>query len=426
MATQGSVSTIAGLEIELILPQVRDFLAQDATLFNYIDEKIQDYNVSMRATRLPVRIQGGMPFSQINADGGDFGIGGADVFDNLTLQPVEFNVGINLTALAKWATDTGKKSVEDVVVESFKNMARTLRQGIESQLNGDSSGYVAVVTGYNSGSNLITVNNPAQFVEGSTYFLAATEGGSNVGVFTVNSVVPTLGGIYVNAVPGGISAGQLCFVQGSSSAQGGGLNGLLNLVTNSTTGSYLGLARSEYPGKLNSAYVNGQGQAITPQIARTLLNLIKLTIGSKVGAQTGRMLAHMNYDQSLAWEQAQVSVTIANQQDIKGPNSVDMLKDNMPNTIAGIKTLVSRNATPGRIDFLDLDAFGKVTTFPDQLYEINGQTEFPVYGASGGIAGATVSYQVTATNVFCNGPREQGYIDNLAVPPGLNLSATYL
>jgi hypothetical protein len=52
------------------------------------------------------------------------------------------------------------------------------------------------------------------------------------------------------------------------------------------------------------------------------------------------------------------------------------------------------------------------------FYDVGGQTVFPIYGASGGLASAYIFYFVTGFQVWNESPRSGAYISNLAIPTG--------
>jgi hypothetical protein len=52
------------------------------------------------------------------------------------------------------------------------------------------------------------------------------------------------------------------------------------------------------------------------------------------------------------------------------------------------------------------------------FYEVNGNTVFPIYGASGGLAASYIFYFDLAMQVFSDNPRTGAFIDTLARPQG--------
>jgi len=52
------------------------------------------------------------------------------------------------------------------------------------------------------------------------------------------------------------------------------------------------------------------------------------------------------------------------------------------------------------------------------LFEIAGNTVFPIYGTSGGVSAAFIFYFDTAFQLWNDSPRSGAYIDALARPAG--------
>src|SRR6266403_840656 len=78
----------------------------------------------------------------------------------------------------------------------------------------------------------------------------------------------------------------------------------------------------------------------------------------------------------------------------------------------------SVNADQTRVDFLDLSHWGRAVLKDIDFYEVNGNTVFPIYGASGGLAASFIFYFDTAFQVWDDSPRTGAFIDTLARPSG--------
>jgi len=82
--------------------------------------------------------------------------------------------------------------------------------------------------------------------------------------------------------------------------------------------------------------------------------------------------------------------------------------------IAGAPLDLSINADPTRIDFIVEDNWLRVETQPIDLYKLStGETRFPPYGASGGIAAAELFYWIWIAQTANVNPAQGGYIDSL-------------
>jgi hypothetical protein len=127
----------------------------------------------------------------------------------------------------------------------------------------------------------------------------------------------------------------------------------------------------------------------------------------------------MGPDQLLAWENTGLIVTQNIQQMIKGDRSENMLKEKPPEAFGAFEILASIHAKPGRIDVLGLKNWGRAETQPIEDLEFGGQTFFPVYGASGGVSGATINYIWCGFQVYNANPRAGIFWDGCAVPSQL-------
>ncbi len=77
-------------------------------------------------------------------------------------------------------------------------------------------------------------------------------------------------------------------------------------------------------------------------------------------------------------------------------------------SMAGVPIKSSINANQSRVDFLDLSHWGRAVMQDIDFYDVGGQTLFPIYGASGGIASAYIFYFVTGFQVWNESPRSGG------------------
>ena len=87
-------------------------------------------------------------------------------------------------------------------------------------------------------------------------------------------------------------------------------------------------------------------------------------------------------------------------------------------TMSGVPIKSSVNADQTRVDFLDLSHWGRAVLKDIDFYEVNGNTVFPIYGASGGLAASYIFYFDTAFQIWSDSPRSGAFIDTLARPSG--------
>ena len=220
-----------------------------------------------------------------------------------------------------------------------------------------------------------------------------------------------------NPVPTGTyTVGQGIYVSGASATSNSGMFGLRYQQVGTNTGNWLGIQRSAWPGKYtaNTIAVNG---ALTPQIVRAIMAQRELAMGD--AAEESSVFAHANVTEQVAWEQNALLVQHIDMAQLKGDNSVDMLKKKSPTTIGGIEFLVNVRALPGYIDILDASNAGMVETKKVSFYEVGGQTLFGVIGQSGGQATSLVFYMQVEANLYWRKPRLNAFLSGIAIPHGL-------
>jgi len=111
-----------------------------------------------------------------------------------------------------------------------------------------------------------------------------------------------------------------------------------------------------------------------------------------------------------------VSTVIQNQ--VKGDQSVDMLKKLPPKTFGGRPIYPNIHAFPGRIDGLPLEHWFRAEIQPLDFYEVNNQTLFPIYGDDGGIATSFITYLWMGWNILSENLRAGVYSTGNAIPTG--------
>lgn len=411
-------SQTVAVQLEKVRPKLEMLIQQDSTLFNYIKDETEALAVSGRATRIPFAPLNGGKFLQINADGGDMGLGTVRTTDAFTLTPVYFANALQWSKQTEVSTK-GDKAIINWFQNEMANASTRFAAGIEAALQGDGSNTLDTVV--SASGSAIVVNNANQFQDGQDILVFSALGGTNrtaagpATILSVDAANKTLN--LTAAIPAGTTAGDLLLVNGSSgSTTLSGLNGVKYFQLQSNTGTLMGIARSTYPGKISTPHVNANNAALTPAMGRRALAQVQIALGVNA-AKEQQLIFHMNLDQLAAWENIGLAVAQVQQLQV-GKTSADMLAQDAPKTMAGRPIVANINATPGRIDGLCLKNWGRVQTQKPDLYEVGNQTLFPAYGTSGGVASSTLAYIWAGFNLFNANPRAGVYIDNLPVPVG--------
>jgi hypothetical protein len=375
--------------------------------------------------RIPMRIQAGSTHQQFNADGGDMGRGSGSVYAAQFLSPVSFSEACEITAQAMWSTENKKKARVQVKASEFTHTLEQFKSNLDADVQGDGSGILASVTTPSSGtgpagasfSNII-VNIANTFYDNQVVQVFPSVGGVSRGSFQISYVDGVVNTIFsAQALPAGTIAGDLLVINGAPGTAGGSVMGVRAYQVNGNAGTLNGLARSNFPGRLSTPTVNLAGAPMTQAIGRLLVSKIALALGNESPALAD-LCWYCNVDQAAAIENLAVQVAITNQQEIKGDKSQDMMKKFTPSTFLGYDIIKSVHALPGRLEALCLKYWGLGELKASDLYDVNGQTVFPVIGGSGGIAAATVFYFVTSFNIFNSNVRAGAFVSNAGIPSG--------
>ena len=145
---------------------------------------------------------------------------------------------------------------------------------------------------------------------------------------------------------------------------------------------------------------------------------MELSKGEEVIEGEG-MFGHCNVDVRDAWEQNALLVQRIDYNAAKGDTSEDMLKRKAATTIGGRELLVNPRALPGYLDILKEKNLFRIETVPTDFYDVAGQTLFPLYGQSGGIAASLVFYMIWQGQLAMLQSREGAFLSGITIPTGL-------
>ena len=418
---QGTVAQTFALQKEKVRPTLSLLYQLDDTLWSEIESRGDVEVVSSRPTRVPLELLAGGTFTTNSPDGGDLALGSAPITDFMTLVPVYFFQCSQWTKQAEISTNSNEKAIEDyyklVMKRAMKNF-RTYMEAVFTQ--GDGSNTLDTVT--SAGANSIVVKNANQFQDQQPIDVWSALSGTFRGTAVIQSVDAANKTLWLTgAPPAGTTGGDLLLVKGSAGVANSGLFGLFQYAFNANTGTVAGLSRASYPGKLIMPYVNGNNQPLTQSTARKLTAQAQIALGASAAFEL-EMQFNMGPDQMAAWENVGTVVSQVIQNQLTGDSSQDMLKKHTPKTFMGYpivnKGLGNIHAKQGRIDGVCTKCYFRVENQPIDFLEYGGQTLFPQYGASGGLATSSFFYLWTGTNVGMENPRAGCYSDNLSVPAG--------
>jgi hypothetical protein len=428
MAAPTTLNQTTALMYEKVRSKIALLYPREA-VFSDLIKRVQNDLVSTRAMRLPVQMYSGSQFAQTTFAGSDLGVGSATNYQVFQTTPIGFVQATSWSLDSQFATESGEQAVDSFVKRELKNALAEFACYTDVISQGDSTGTIDSVIGVNASPAYIRVNNPNRFRANGTYQVFSSIGGTNRGTFQVTSVDALGGVIYVSVLPstgGATQAGDLILINGApGSSAGTSLNGLAYIQSDpGNTGSYAGLSRASFPGMLRTPHVAANGQALTAELGRAAIQKFRLVNGAD-SDRDFTWYCGVDQEENIEAITLQTQSVIINQ--VEGKNSVDPIKFDAPKTFAGRPIKVSLTATPGRIDGLQLNHWVKSSLLPGggdpQVLAWGGNSEFPMYGNSGGLAAATLTYLMSFWQLISDNPRAGVYIDGLPVPTLLPLGS---
>jgi len=428
MAQMQNAQTVA-VQLEKVRDKLPLLYERDDILLTMIQQRGDVERVSSRNMRLPLQIRPGGKAGLANLDGGDLGRGSGTTYDVATVSPIFFRHAVEISKLVEYASNSPEKAIENAAKREVKNAMGQFRAFLDKVMQTGGNGVLGTVssivtTGLPAGVaaqiNLNTPPGAALFYYNQTvqfYDSTLTTNRNVAGSVTSNVVLvdPFNKFIQIDAIPAGVVAGDAVVHDGLTGGNPVSLFGVPYHQTNATTGTWLNLNRATYPVELATPHVAGNNAALTPSVVRLAINKVRKALGTN---QIGKLIAYTSLEQENAWEQLGISISQIIKEGAGGRASDLDLLFTGDLTMAGVPIKSSINANQARIDFLDLSHWGRAVMQDIDFYDVGGQTVFPIYGASGGLAAAYIFYFVTGFQVWNESPRSGAYIDSLAIPTG--------
>ncbi len=417
MAQMQNAQTIA-LQLEKVRDKVPLLYERDDVLLTMIQQRGDVERVSSRNMRLPLQVNPGGKAGSYNADGGDLGRGSGTSYDVAQVSPIFFRFAVEISKLVEYATNAKEKAVENAAKRELANGMKQFRAFLDKLIQTGGNGVLGSIGAINSST--FTMNTPpgaALVYVGQTiqvYDPTLTTNRGSCNVTAADPISPTQT-ITVDSVPSGTSVNDVIVHDGLSGAQPVSLFGVPYHQNNATTGTWLNLNRATYPQQLATPRVNAANSALVPGYVRLAINKVRKALGI---SQLGKLIAYTSVEQEHAWENLGITVSQVIKENAAGSaNDLDLLFSGRK-TMSGVPIKSSINANQTRVDFLDLSHWGRAVMKDIDLFEIAGNTVFPIYGASGGVSAAFIFYFDTAFQLWNDSPRSGAFIDALARPSG--------
>ncbi len=429
VASPNFVST--ALQLEKVLPNAQKLWQDDNnSLWNRIKPK-QVEKISGRAMRVPLKILRGGQGGFLDPAGGAFGRGSTYVPDVATLSSIYTRFNVEITAADIAATDGSEKAITNFLSDNVSQGLDGFTAFNETLLVGDGSATLGSVVSFVTGPPyVITVTNPSMFADSQIVDVWSTLGGTfrgSVQITSVDFVGKTLtlnntastkfNTVAPASLTGGLANNDLLLANTAPGTAGSTILGVKYHQATRSSGSWMNLAVTSYPGKLTTPYVNASSAPLSQGLLRLMEDKMRRAMGINTGS-VDDLVWLMGLDMRAQWESlgTVISQNIINQ--VTGDKSIDVLKKNPMTTAGGHEIVVSNRATPQRVDGLCLNHWGRGETQPLGPYNLDGKVAHVLYGSDGSIATAIQYNWWAGYNIFIDNPLAGVYTDTVAAQNG--------
>jgi hypothetical protein len=410
-----NADTVA-LQLEKVRERLPLLYEREGTFYSMLTRRGDVEQVSSRNMRVPLQMKPGGKAGQTSFDGGALGRGSGTRYEVAQLAPLDFKFACELTKRIEYSTNSREKAIANAVTRETANCMAQFRNFLDRYLQTAGDAVLANITveadpvltlGTPNLANLMYDNQTVQV------FNAALT--VNRGALEIESIDYENAQITIDALPVGTIATDLIVVDGVDAPAPVGIFGVPFHQDDSATGTWLNLDRATFP-EIRTPAVDALSAALTTGVIRLALNKIRKALGGEI-LMRNRLYACMNVEQEDAYEALAITIseiikTSSNRQ------GVDLFFDGKK-TMSGIPIHANVHWNPERIDFIALAHWGRAVSKDIDLYEVGGQTVYPLYNSTdGGLDAAMIFYIVTSFQVWSDSPRVGAFIENLAKPTG--------
>jgi len=410
-----NADTVA-LQLEKVRERLPLLYEREGTFYSMLTRRGDVEQVSSRNMRVPLQMKPGGKAGQTSFDGGALGRGSGTRYEVAQLAPIDFKFAVELTKRIEYSTNSREKAIANAVTRETANGMAQFRNFLDRYLQTAGDAVLANITveadpvltlGTPNLANLMYDNQTVQV------FNAALT--VDRGSLEIQSIDYENAQITIDALPAGTIATDLIVVDGVAPPAPVGIFGVPYHQDGAATGTWLNLDRASFP-EIRTPRVDALSAALTTGVIRLALNKIRKALGGEI-LMRNRLEACMNVEQEDAYEALAITIS----EIIKQPSArqgVDLFF-NGKKTMSGIPIHANVHWNPERIDFIALAHWGRAVSKDIDLYEVGGQTVYPLYNSTdGGLDAAMIFYIVTSFQVWTDSPRVGTYIENLAKPTG--------
>lgn len=412
-----NAQTVA-VQLEKVRKKLPILYERNDTFYSMVHKRGDVEKVSTRTARIPLQTNPGGAFGYASFDGADLGRGSGTEYDFAQITPVGLRFAVEITKLVEYATNATDKAVADITKKNVADAMKQFRRDLDGQLQTAGNAITATISGIN-GNTITLTDTPfgARLLRKNMKLIFMDAAQANTrGSCTINGNVQNSLGkaqtIVVDQVPPNSIIGDVIIPDGLFGASPTGLYGLPYHHSSSALGTWMGISRANSYAQADLVAANSNGLALP--FLRLAVDKIMQNIGIDEEEALKNLIWYGHRMQKAAYQEIAASLSVIHKEG--GDQDIDLMFRS--ETIGGVKTKWSIHADPTRLDLVNLDTWGRVEWKEADYLEIGGDTVFPVYGASGGIASAYLFYLVAGEQYFIDNPRAVGGITGLALLSG--------
>jgi len=426
-----SVSDILTVNMEVVrpdLPALYEAIYKD-TAYSLLTKGGEKHNISKTPNgndfRIPLKIQPPGVYAALNLDGGAFAQGSSFVTKQMYQTYFPTQMAIKMTEEQILTTDKSSLSVFNIWKESMReglpNFQRyndisfhniTGNQGLIALATNWVLGTLTYTFDYEFGANLLQVGMPVEIYSNDllTQRTAGLAPGSLPYISTINKQAKTATLANIGSVTGMANTDYLGLPGAGSTPTW--LNGLYYFQSTATSGNLLGLSRSTVQ-ELIVPNVNAAG-SLVPLHGTLLKSLMRQRIGTYPKKLRGLIT------DAQAAQIVNLGIAISEHQRGAADTAIDPVPaydDNIK--FSQVNHMIDIHASKKRIEWLDLDFWGRVYLVEPTFYKSrgDGRMVFEVRDSTGAVTTAWQFFLYAAENFYNVKPANSGFIYNLTVDP---------
>lgn len=393
---------------------VPELLERNNILWSKIKAASDLEKAGPRTLRAPKKMAPGGQFRTASQDGGDFGRGNAPIFDAMTFTPKVVLEAVEFNQSVRWNTASNKLAVINALADNVADATEEWGVNVDKVIQGNGDGIVATTsTGAGTTSIVLAANFRGRLLRLNSRYAQMNSAQTILrGYVTVTAYDPVTATATIDAAPAGATNGDVWVVDGLTVPTPTFINGLQNLCSSSSSGTVGGLSRTTYP-QLRTPSQTASA-ALTPAILRAAINAPEILRDPSIWNKECFVYGSVAQRQALE----EIGLSMALYDKTGGRDGFDPLFAPDKLRINGLRYLGSPNADPTRLDILWPSNFFRAETLPVGLYDVEDDTMFPIYGASGGLAAAEIFYVLGIFDLGIDDPQQHSSITSLSVPSG--------